>query len=107
MAKNYQALESMYLGIAGPSLFQKRFALVQQLWSDPQRFLKEANVQYLAPADAADTGLPANSVDYHFSVTVLEHIPLGTIRDIFVEARRTLSNHGVALHFIDSSDHFR
>lgn len=107
MVKNRRTLESMYSEIVDSALFSERLALIERLWSDPHTFLKEANIQYLAPADAADTDLPANSIDYHFSITVLEHIPLSVIRDIFIEARRILSNDGVALHFIDLSDHFQ
>ena len=93
MAKNRQTLESVYLEIVDSSLFHERFDLIQRLWSAPQYFLKEAGIQYLAPADAADTGLSANSVDYHFSATVLEHIPSGTIKDIFVAFQNRLGLH--------------
>lgn len=107
MVKNRQTLESMYSGVVDSTLFSERLALIERFWSEPQTFLKEANIQYVAPADAADTDLPADSVDYHFSVTTLEHIPLGTVRDIFIEARWILSSGGVAIHFIDPSDHFQ
>jgi len=107
MVKNRRTLESMYSKVADSMLFSERFALIERLWSNPQTFLKEANIQYIAPADAADTDLPPGSVDYHFSVTTLEHISHWVIRDIFVEARRILSSRGVAIHFIDLSDHFQ
>jgi len=65
------------------------------------------NVQYLAPADAANTNLLDNSIDYHISTNVLEHISYEVIRNIFIEAKRILKDKGVAIHFIDLSDHFQ
>lgn len=61
----------------------------------------------MAPADAASTGLDGSIVDYHISTTVLEHIPEDNIKAIMVEAKRLLKCDGVALHFIDLSDHFQ
>lgn len=73
----------------------------------PENFLSEGNIQYLAPADAADTGLPDASVDYHISTTVFEHIPRTDIERILKEAKRILKKDGIAIHFIDLSDHFQ
>jgi len=70
-------------------------------------FFKMENVQYLAPADAANTNLLDNSIDYHISTNVLEHISYEVIRNIFIEAKRILKDKGVAIHFIDLSDHFQ
>jgi hypothetical protein len=74
--------------------------------TDLTRLLEAARIHYAAPADAAKTGLPDHSIDCHFSVTTLEHITPGTVGGIFREARRVLAADGVALHFIDPSDHF-
>ena len=57
--------------------------------------------------NAAHTVLPDHSVDCHFSMTVLEHIPPEVIRDIFTEAKRILVRGGAAIHFVDMSDHFQ
>ena len=73
----------------------------------PEKFLSEANIQYLAPADAANTRLPDESVDYHISTTVFEHIPRQDIERILKEAKRILKKDGIAIHFIDLSDHFQ
>jgi len=66
-----------------------------------------ANIQYLAPADAANTNLLNDSIDYHISTNTLEHIPYEVIRNIFIEAKRILKDKGIAIHFIDLSDHFQ
>ena len=81
--------------------------LIDSLKEVPEKFLSEANIQYLAPADAADTGLPDASVDYHISTTVFEHIPGVDIKRILKEAKRILKKDGMAIHFIDLSDHFQ
>ena len=57
--------------------------LIDRLKEMPEKFLSEANIQYLAPADAADTGLSDASVDYHISTTVFEHILGGEILSEF------------------------
>jgi SAM-dependent methyltransferase len=71
-----------------------------------EQILRVAKIEYLAPADAADTKLPPNSIDIQISYTVFEHIPGDIIVAILNEANRILSPNGVALHHIDPSDHF-
>lgn len=106
MSKHRKNLESIYHEITNTAILRERFDLLERLKDMPQIFLKEANIQYLAPSDAEDTGLLDRSVDYHFSCTVLEHIPPEITKNIFIEAKRILKNEGVAFHFIDLSDHF-
>lgn len=65
-----------------------------------------ANIHFHAPADAAQTGLPAASIDIHLSYTVLEHIPGEVLEQILREANRILSARGVTIHHIDLTDHF-
>jgi len=40
-------------------------------------------------------------------LNVLEHISYEVIRNIFIEAKRILKDKGIAIHFIDLSDHFQ
>jgi len=63
-------------------------------------------LNYLAPCDAANTALDADSFDIHFSYTVCEHIPASDMVNILVEAGRLVSDNGVCAHHIDLSDHF-
>lgn len=65
-----------------------------------------AGIQYIAPADAANTALPAESIDLHISHTVFEHVPAEVLKAILIESNRVLSKTGVAVHHIDPSDHF-
>ena len=63
-------------------------------------------VTYQAPADAADTRLPAASLDVVFSNSVLEHVPGPVIEACFVEARRILRPGGVVFHSVNCGDHY-
>jgi SAM-dependent methyltransferase len=96
-----------YKGVLEKDLFEQRFELLQSCQHDPPQFFKRAGIDYRAPMDAADTQLPHNCIDYHFSITVLEHIPLPVIQSIFLEAKRILKPNGMAVHFVDLSDHFQ
>ena len=109
MSKNRDEIRGYYDGVANPQITQiiERLDLIDSLKEVPEKFLSEANIQYLAPADAADTGLPDASVDYHISSTVFEHIPEVDIKRILKEAKRILKKDGIAIHFIDLSDHFQ
>jgi len=69
-------------------------------------FLNMTNIEYRSPADASQLPVPEHSIDYHVSRTVLEHIPLASLRRILREARRVLAPSGAMLHAIDPSDHF-
>lgn len=68
--------------------------------------LSLTNIRYLAPADAGRLDMKDRSVDFHFSYTVLEHIPAGELTRIFREGRRVLKPDGLFVHCIDFSDHF-
>lgn len=74
--------------------------------ASPQQLFDCCSIDYLAPSDAADTSLPAGTVDIHFSYTVLEHIPEPVLGPILREASRLLAPDGVCLHYVDYSDHF-
>ncbi|WP_415579685.1 class I SAM-dependent methyltransferase [Helicobacter labetoulli] len=56
--------------------------------------------------DAAQTGFADNEVDYICSYSVLEHIPLDSIRRIFSECYRVLKPNGRIVFLIDYQDHY-
>lgn len=63
-------------------------------------------IDYHAPADAMQTGLPPASVDIVFSNSVLEHIPPNIIEGLFEEAMRILKPGGIVLHAVNCGDHY-
>jgi len=112
MAGKRDKIYGYYDGVANPQITQitqiiERMNLIERLKHKPEKLLFEANIVYLAPTDAANTNLPDGSIDYHISTTVFEHIPGKDIELILKEAKRILKKDGIAIHFIDLSDHFQ
>jgi hypothetical protein len=107
IVENRQEIELLYQPVVDVSVFRQRMELIQEYQLDPRTFFEKANITYHSPTDAARTGLQDGSVDVHFSITTFEHIPQNILHDIMSEARRLLSPSGVAIHFIDPSDHFQ
>ena len=68
--------------------------------------LRRAGIDYFAPGDARQTGLPANSVDLVYSNSVFEHVPKQAIFEILRESQRILKPGGLALHNIGCNDHY-
>lgn len=100
IASHRREVQELYADVASGDVFDERFSILVQWRDNPSRFLKEAGIEYLAPLDAAHTDLPSKSIDCHFSVTVLEHIPPAVLADIFAEAKRILKPTGTAIHFV-------
>ena len=63
-------------------------------------------IVYLAPRDAADTGLREASVDFISSTSTLEHVPEGDILPLLAECRRLLRADVVMSCRIDLKDHY-
>ncbi|MBV8761781.1 MAG: methyltransferase domain-containing protein [Deltaproteobacteria bacterium] len=63
-------------------------------------------IDYRAPVDAAQTALPAASVDLVVSRSVLEHQPPARLVALFAEARRILRPGGAMVHLVDTADHY-
>ena len=106
LVKNRYLIESLYSKKTNPIMLNEGLNLLSKYWFTPRQFIKMANIQYLAPADAANTNLLDDSIDYHISTNTLEHIPYEVLRNIFIEVKRILKYKGIAIHFIDLSDHF-
>jgi SAM-dependent methyltransferase len=63
-------------------------------------------IEYLAPRDAGDTGLPSDSFDFISSTDTLEHIPEPDLRRVLAECRRLLKQGGVLSSRVDLEDHY-
>jgi len=68
--------------------------------------LHNMGIDYLAPADARALPYDNDYFDAHISYNTLEHIPQNSIKEIFKEAKRVVTNNGIMIHNIDYSDHF-
>lgn len=62
-------------------------------------------IEYLAPRDAANTRLPAGSVDFVSSTSTLEHVPEPDMLGILIECRRLLRPGGIMSCRVDMRDH--
>ena len=73
---------------------------------DLPTLFESAGIVYVAPGDAARTGLADRSVDIVYSYAVLEHVPETVIDAITAEAKRILKPGGTAFHEIGLQDHY-
>lgn len=67
-------------------------------------FLRAARIDYHAPADATDTGLPDASVDLYYSFAVLANCPAPVVAGFVAEARRVLRPGGLFYALIGEGD---
>lgn len=68
--------------------------------------LRRARVHYMAPGDAAATGLAEGSVDMVYSNSVLEHVHPQILPRLMTESMRILRPGGVAAHCVACNDHY-
>lgn len=73
-----------------------------ETWEDVDAF----GIRYIAPAEMVSLALPTESIDCFYSVDTLEHIPRSDLEKIIVDVKRILKPNGLAINFIDYSDHF-
>jgi SAM-dependent methyltransferase len=102
--------EETILALFGSLIDKKRFKELLKFSRNRQPtisgFLDLCQVDYIAPGDATDTRLLDQSIDFHTSYTVFEHIPQEVLRKILEEGNRITKNNGLFVHRIDYSDHF-
>lgn len=103
---NEEEVRSLFSRISRSGLFEERFERLLAGVNSLHELLSLTNIRYWAPADASCLALEANSIDYHISFTVLEHIPAAVLKRIFKEGCRLLRPAGLFIHHIDFSDHF-
>jgi hypothetical protein len=87
------------------ALLNERAGRLAQAADLPTLF-ETAGIVYVAPGDAAQTGLADDSVDIVYSYAVLEHVPEDAIDAVTAEAKRILKPDGIAFHEIGLQDHY-
>ena len=102
-------VEDMQL-LFGARLNEKRFEALLYLQRQGdfslQNLLDLCQITYIAPGDAARTGLSHASIDFHTSFNVFEHIPRDVLIAILAEGNRIIGPAGLFVHRVDYSDHF-
>lgn len=107
IAQHTAEINKLFGAYATRSIFQERLQQLCEMHPQSiQDVLRATNIHYLSPADARHTALRAGSIDYHVSVTVLEHIPPDALVEVFREAHRILSPNGLFVHWFGPKDHF-
>ena len=106
LRRHEEEVRNLFTGISQSRLFDERFERLISGANSLRELLSLTNIRYRAPADASCLPFEANSIDYHISFTVLEHIPPVVLERIFQEGRRVLRPGGLFVHHIDFSDHF-
>jgi len=71
-----------------------------------KELLAAGNINYQAPNDATQSGLPNNSVDLYYAYAVLEHVPENIVDAIIIEAKRVLKEQGRVYFAIGLHDHY-
>jgi hypothetical protein len=102
--------EEDILIIFGSMIDRRRFAYLLNLSKknslSASDFLDMCHIRYIAPGDAANTGLPEKHVDFQVSYEVFEHIPWKVLAHILEEGDRIIKDNGLLVNYIDYSDHF-
>jgi SAM-dependent methyltransferase len=106
IGRHEEEVRRLFSDVPQSRFFEERLQRLLAGVSSLSELLALTNIRYLAPADAGCLPLPANSIDYHVSYTVLEHIPSAVLKRIIVEGCRLLKPGGLFVHHIDFSDHF-
>lgn len=106
MAADRERVVDLYRGLLEPDDLRDRLATIGRNAGRPLELFERLGIRYVAPGDAAALPHADGTVDVHFSMTVLEHIEPRALAAVLREARRVLAPGGLAVHFVDPSDHF-
>lgn len=106
IASRQEEIEHIFCGLLDKQRYQALLLLADKPDFSLPEFLDFCRVDYVAPGNAACTGLPPQCIDFHTSYTVFEHIPAKVLSQILEEGKRLIKRHGLFVHRIDYSDHF-
>jgi hypothetical protein len=106
ISENEGEIRNLFGSLMDQNRFVELSAFSRDFRFSISAFLDLCRVDYVAPGDAANTRLPNQSIEFHTSYTVFEHIPSDVLRRILEEGNRIIRNDGLFVHRIDYSDHF-
>lgn len=106
IAYHAEDIRAMFGSLLNRKRFEALLYLQRQDGFDLQQLLDLCQITYIAPGDAARTGLGADEIDFHTSFNVFEHIPRAVLLAILDEGNRIIRRTGLFVHRVDYSDHF-
>jgi SAM-dependent methyltransferase len=106
IVKNYKKIKEIYGNLLNEERFAALVNYVGRNKTKVKEILELCHIDYIAPADAARTGLPDKSVDFHVSHFAFEHIPPETLKAILSEGARIIKPGGLFINSVDYQDHF-
>jgi len=112
VAETYRALAGQLpeiasrLGLLDDEL-RERYQAGMPHADDMHALLRACNIIYKYPADATQTGLPNQSVDFVVSSNVLEHVAPEVLQALHRESLRILAPDGTIVHRFNPEDHFK
>jgi len=74
--------------------------------SSKEQLREYFGIDYKAPVDGRNTGLPADSVDFISSTNTLEHVPAKDVQPLLKECYRLIDRGGTFCCRIDYQDHY-
>ena len=104
--EHQDSVKAMFSGRPDQDGFLERFNILLEEKTSVDEFLKKAGIEYVAPADGRRLPIKENTVDYHISNNVFEHISPADLQEILVEGKRVIKEDGLLVHRVDFSDHF-
>jgi hypothetical protein len=87
-------------------VFHERFDSLTGGSRGLEELLRMMNIQYWAPADAGRVDLPSQSIDYHISFMVAQHVRPTALVEIFLEGKRLIKPDGLFIHYATLTDLF-
>ncbi len=106
ISKHKEEIRSLFGILIDEDRWDRLLLFIDNTSFEISKYFKLCRITYIAPGDAANTALPLNSIDYHTSSTVFEHIPKDILKAIIIEGNRMIRKDGLFIHDIDYSDHF-
>ena len=105
IAENQEEIQNLFGSLLNKTRFEQLLEFNKANFSI-NKFLNVCRIDYFAPANAADSNLLPQSIDFHTSYTVFEHISPEIIKQILKEGNRIVKDNGLFIHKIDYGDHF-
>lgn len=102
---NAEKVKALFPKELCPPDFETRWQNLLQINSVPEELPKLLNLNYIAPGDARNLAIESDSIDFHVSNSVLEHIPSEVLSEILQEAQRIIKPSGFLIHQIHLGDH--